>query len=95
MNENPNYGREAVSFFFIKKSIIDNIWPLDWRGYFEQGIKWDAPLGLDFELGVSRLHTMPTRRLHLLYFIGYFQLILWILNKVWPLNPTTSQLGRP
>jgi hypothetical protein len=19
-------------------------WPLDWRGYFEQGIKWDAPL---------------------------------------------------
>jgi hypothetical protein len=27
--------------------------------------------GLDFGLGLWRLHTMPGRRLHLLYFIGY------------------------
>jgi len=31
--------------------------------------------GLDFGLGLWRLHTLPGRRLHLLYFIGYFQLI--------------------
>ena len=32
---------------------------LDWRGCFGQGIKWDAPLDLDFGLGLQRLHTMP------------------------------------
>jgi hypothetical protein len=31
--------------------------------------------GLDFALGLWRLHTMPSWRLRLLYFIGYFQLI--------------------
>jgi hypothetical protein len=30
---------------------------------------------LDFGLGLWRLHTMPGRRLHLLNFIGYFQVI--------------------
>jgi hypothetical protein len=30
-------------------------------------------LGLGFGLRLWRLHTMPGRRLHLLYFIGYFQ----------------------
>jgi hypothetical protein len=34
----------------------------------------DAPLGLDFGLGLWRLHTMPGGRLHSLYFIEYFQL---------------------
>jgi hypothetical protein len=29
--------------------------------------------GLDFGLGLWRLHTMPGRRLQELYFIGYFQ----------------------
>jgi hypothetical protein len=70
--------------------------------YFEQGIKWHAPLGLDFGLGLWRLnimsvqvkrpwkvmakgldfrfslwrlHNMSGWRLHLLYLIGYFQLI--------------------
>jgi hypothetical protein len=33
-------------------------WLLDSKGYFEQGIKWDAPLGLDFGLSLRRLHTM-------------------------------------
>jgi hypothetical protein len=32
--------------------------------------------GLDFGLGLWRLHTMPGRRLHLLYFIGYFNSFL-------------------
>jgi len=51
-NGNPNYGREAVGFFSLKNQSLTRSWPLDWRGYFEQGIKWDAPLGLDFELGL-------------------------------------------
>ena len=25
-------------------------WPLDRRGYFEQGMKWDAPLGVTMAL---------------------------------------------
>jgi hypothetical protein len=112
---------ERLLIFFIKKSIINKILVLDWRGYFEQGIKWDAPLsldfglglwrlhtmavqvermwefmakGLDFGLGLWRLHNMPGQRHHLLCFISYFQPILWTLNKVWPLNPTASWLGR-
>ena len=64
---------ERPSIFFIKNQSLTRSWPLDWRGCFEQGIKWDAPLGLDFGLGLWRLHTMPGRRLQLLYFIGYFQ----------------------
>jgi hypothetical protein len=32
-------------------------------------------VGCSFGFGLWRLHTMPGQRLHLLYFIGYFQLI--------------------
>jgi hypothetical protein len=63
-----------VGFFKLKKSSTRS-WLLDWKGYFEQGIKWDAPLNLSFGLGLWRLHTMPGQRLHILYFIGYFQSI--------------------
>jgi hypothetical protein len=102
-NGNPNYGWEVVGFFSLNNQSLTRSWPLDWRGYFEQGIKWHALLSLDFGLGLWRLpklwlcksrgrgsswpkvwtlhlafggfHTMPNWRLHLLYFIGYFQLI--------------------
>jgi hypothetical protein len=93
-NGNPNHGREAVGCFSSKKSIIDKIFVgLEGLFNFEQGIKWDAPLGLAFGgthygrgsreavevhgqrfglgIGLGRLHTIPRRRLHLLYFIGY------------------------
>jgi hypothetical protein len=56
-NENPNYGRKAVGFFSLKILSLTRSWPLDWRGCFEQGIKWHAPLGLDFGLDLWRLHT--------------------------------------
>ena len=36
-------------------------WPLYWRGYFEQGIKWHAPLSLDFGLGLWKLHTLAVQ----------------------------------
>jgi hypothetical protein len=71
-NGNPNYGREAVGFFLLKNQSLTRSSLLDWRGCFGQGIKWDAPLNLDFGLGLWGLHTMSSRRLHLLYFIGYF-----------------------
>jgi hypothetical protein len=74
-NGNPNYGQEVVGFFSINNWSFTRSWPWDWRGYFEQGLKWHAPLSLDFGLGLWRLHTMPKWRLCLLYFIGYFQLI--------------------
>jgi hypothetical protein len=70
----PNFWREA-EFFSLNNQSLTRSWPLDLRGYFEQGIKWHAPLSLDFGLGLWRLHTMPGRRLHFLYFIGYFRLI--------------------
>jgi hypothetical protein len=35
-------------FFPLKNQLLTRSWSLDWRDYFEQGIKWDAPLGLDF-----------------------------------------------
>jgi hypothetical protein len=57
-NGNPNYGREAVGFFSLNNQSLTRSWPLDWRGYFEQGIKWHAPLSLDFGLGLWRLHTL-------------------------------------
>jgi hypothetical protein len=71
----PKLWSRDRRFFFMRKSIIDNILAIRLEGYFEQGIKWDVPLGLGFGLGLWRLHTMPGQRLHLLYFIGYFQLI--------------------
>jgi hypothetical protein len=57
-NENLNYGREAVGFLFIKKQALARSWPLDWSGCFGQGIKWDAPFGSDFGIGLWRLHIM-------------------------------------
>jgi hypothetical protein len=56
--------------FFIKKSKTLTIsWPLDWRGCFGQGVKWEAPLSF----GLWRLHTIPGWRLQILYYINYFQ----------------------
>jgi hypothetical protein len=60
-NENPNYGREAVGFFSLNNQSLTRSWPLDWRDYFEQGIKWHAPLSLDFGLGLWRLHTLAVQ----------------------------------
>jgi hypothetical protein len=119
-NGNPNYGREAVSSFSLQNQPLTRSWPLDWRGYFEQGIKWDAPLGLDIGLSLWRLHTMDVQverpwefmakgldfglglwRLHTMRGSTYYILLiifssfLWTLNKVWPLNPMASRLGRP
>jgi hypothetical protein len=54
----PKLWSRGRRFFFIKNQSLTISWPLDWRGYFEQGIMWDTPLGLDFGLGLWRLHTM-------------------------------------
>jgi hypothetical protein len=60
----------SSDFFPLKNQSLTISWPLNWRDYLEQEIKWDAHLGLDFELDIWKLHTKPGRRLHLLYFIG-------------------------
>jgi hypothetical protein len=44
-NGNPNYGREAVGFFSLKNQSLTRSWALDWRGYFEQGIKVACSFG--------------------------------------------------
>jgi hypothetical protein len=45
----PKLWSRGRRLFFIKKNqSLTRSWPFDWRGYFEQGIKWDAPLGLAF-----------------------------------------------
>jgi hypothetical protein len=52
---------------FMKKKTPKLTRPLslEWRDCFGLGIKWDAPsslgIGLDFELGLWRLHTMTVQ----------------------------------
>jgi hypothetical protein len=60
-NGNPNYGREAINLFSWKKrESMTRSWPLNWRGLFLARNK-DAPLSLDFGLGLWRLHTMAVQ----------------------------------
>jgi hypothetical protein len=47
-----NFRREAEVFFSLNNESLTRSWPIDSRGYFEQGIKWHAPLSLDFGLGL-------------------------------------------
>jgi hypothetical protein len=67
-NGTPNYGREVIKIFPLKNQSLTISWPLDWRDYFEQGIKWDAPLGLAF----GGLTLCQAKCHHLLYIICYF-----------------------
>jgi hypothetical protein len=86
------------------------------HGLSEIIIKWHAPLGLDFGLGLWRLYIMVVQVERLWEFmakgldfgLGFWEAshhaqlkaplpifywlfpFLWTLNKVWPLNPTTS-----
>ena len=60
-NGNPNSGGEVVDFFSLKIQSLARSWLLDWRGCFGQGIEWDAPLGLDFGLGLWKLHTIDVQ----------------------------------
>jgi hypothetical protein len=65
-NGNPNYGREAIRFFPLKNQSLTRSWLLDWNGYFKQGIKWEAPLGLDFGLAFGGF-TRPKVPLTMIY----------------------------
>ena len=60
-NGNPTYCWEVVDFLPLKNHSLTRYWLLDWRGYFEQQLKWDAPLGLNFGLSLWRLHTMAVQ----------------------------------
>ena len=42
----------------IKNQSLSRYWPLDRRSCFGQGIKWDAPLGLDFGLYHPKVPTL-------------------------------------
>ena len=66
-NGNPNYGREVVDLFSLKKQSLTRSWPLDSRGCFEQGIKWDAPLDLDFGLDFWRIPDLVQPLAHRLF----------------------------
>jgi hypothetical protein len=77
-NGNPNYGWEAVGFISLENQSLTRSWPLDWRGYFEQGIKWDAPLGLAF--GGFTLCPAEGCTYYILLAI-IFSPFLWTLNK--------------
>jgi hypothetical protein len=52
----PKLWSRGCRLFSLQNQSLTRYWPLDWRGYFEQGIKWDVPLGLDFGLSLWRLH---------------------------------------
>jgi hypothetical protein len=92
-NGNTNYSRETVGFFSIKNQSLTRSWPLDRRDCSGQGIKWDAPLGLAFRgFTLCLAKKTPVPRFHWLSTSNPF---LRTLNKVWSLNPTASQPGRP
>jgi hypothetical protein len=40
-------------------------------------------------------YARPKAPLTIFYWLCNFSSFLWTLNKVWPLNPTASRLGRP
>jgi hypothetical protein len=64
-------------FFHSNNQLLTRSWPLDWRSYFEQGIKWDAPLSLDFRLGLWRLHTIPNPSCTYYILLNIFNPFLW------------------
>jgi hypothetical protein len=79
-NGNPNYGREAVGFFSLNNqswacSFEFGLWawPLEASHFGRPSREAVRVHGqrLDFALGLWRLHTLPSWRLRLLYFIGY------------------------
>jgi hypothetical protein len=85
-NGNPNYGWEVVDFFSWKYKKLTRSWPLDWRGCFGQGLKWDA-------LSFFGLWAWPCRASHyawpkapIVIFYWLFSAHFFGLNKVWPLN---------
>jgi hypothetical protein len=69
----------------MKTQSLTRSQPLDWRSYFEQGIKWDASLGLDFGLGLWRLHTLAVQVERPWEFMAKgldFALGLWMLHTM-------------
>jgi hypothetical protein len=57
----PKVWSKGHPLIFIKNHSLAKYWPLNRRGCFGQGIKWDAPLGLDVGLGLWRLHTVAVQ----------------------------------
>ena len=41
----PKLWSRGRQFLPLKNKSLTRFWPLDWRGYFEQEIKWDALVG--------------------------------------------------
>jgi hypothetical protein len=70
-NGNPNYGQEAVGFFSLNNQSLTRSWPLDWRGYFEQRIKWTC----SFEFGVW---TWPLEASHYAQMKAPLTIIYWL-----------------
>jgi hypothetical protein len=87
---------ERPSIFFHKKSKIDMILAVRLEGLLGQGIKvgcffFKWTLGLAF--GGFTLSLAEGSNSYIV--LVNFNPFLWTLNKVWPFNPTTSQLRQP
>ena len=84
-------------FLIIKKSIIDKILAIGLEGLFWARNK----VGCSFGFGLwawpleASHYARPKAPLTVFYWLYIFSPFLWIVNKVWPLNPTTCWLGRP
>jgi hypothetical protein len=91
-NGNPNYGWEAVGFFSLEIQSLTRSWPLDSRGYFEQGIKWHAPLVLGLAFGGFTLWLSKSRGRAVGVHGQRFGLWVWPLEAshyTWPKAPLT------
>jgi hypothetical protein len=93
----PKLWLRGHRFFSLKNQLLTRSWLLDWEGYFKQGIKWDASFGFGlwaWPLEASNYAQLKAP-LPIFCWLYIFSPFLWTLNKVWPLNPTASRLGRP
>jgi hypothetical protein len=96
-NGNQTTVERPSIFFSSKNQKLTWSWPLDWRGCFEQRIKWDAPSF--FGLWACPLEASHYAQLKApiptFYKLCIFSPFRWTLNKIWPFNPTASWLGWP
>jgi hypothetical protein len=69
----------------VERPLVQSLtrsWPLDRRGFFEQGIKLHAPLGLDFGLGLGGFPIWPLTVFYWLFSAHFFGLSTKFGNSI-------------
>jgi hypothetical protein len=87
---------EMLIFFIKKWNFLTRSWPLDWRDLFRVGNKVGCTFFLwTLGLAFGSFTLCPAKGSNAYILWAIYNPFLWNLNKVWPFNPTVSQLGQP